>query len=661
MLFRSKANDPVGLIEVNHPGGTCWLGVTPDMVPGDVIRVVDVNGIADQTYVANLTSGRPIATGPSSFVVHGTALTPLGAPMPLDQIGHLIVPDNASGSFDLSGARTLRAGAGNQGVITYDAPGSANWTATYSGLSSADMLRVMGGTDPSGQVYVPGLAVGIWNGRIPVNANELTHAEMGPVILGGPIAAFCTAPAQIPAPGATLIPGLMNFAPTATTSAAQSATLTNVGTASLVIRNVYISGLNPFDYTITAGAGARTLAPGARLTISVAFAPKSLGLRQAFLSVDCNAANTQDLSIPLSGIGTAAQAPPAPGTPIASFATGNQMTVAAGGAIATSTMPIRISWAPSVSPIVTSYQLQVSVNSAPWVDTANQPGAATSILLALPMGTAAAPKSYQYRVRAMNITVPGAWTIGQRFGMTMEDNQSTNVTYSGAWALIADATAYGGSVRSSSLNKTGTTLLGKTTFTMAGSIAWIATMGPDRGQVSVTVDKGAPVTVDLYSPVVMKAAIPFAVSVGAGATHTVTVNVLGTRNASSLSARIDSDVWVILNSAAGTTPVAAQQADETEFESTPKALSFAPIVPNPSQGEAQLSFALPRDGHVELAIVDIAGRQVRSLHFGAMNAGAHNLVWDGRSSAGQTSAPGMYFAVLRFEDRTITKRIIRIP
>ena len=95
--------------------------------------------------------------------------------------------------------------------------------------------------------------------------------------------------------------------------------------------------------------------------------------------------------------------------------------------------------------------------------------------------------------------------------------------------------------------------------------------------------------------------------------------------------------------------------------STPKALSFAPIVPNPSQGEAQLSFALPRDGHVELAIVDIAGRQVRSLHFGAMNAGAHNLVWDGRSSAGQTSAPGMYFAVLRFEDRTITKRIIRIP
>ncbi|NBP86857.1 MAG: fibronectin type III domain-containing protein, partial [Mycobacteriaceae bacterium] len=343
-----------------------------------------------------------------------------------------------------------------------------------------------------------------------------------PLVVGGPAGPVCTTPLQIPVPAATLLPGLLTFPATTTVSGALSAELRNVGGAPMVVRNVYISGLNPTDYTITAGAGPRTMAAGARLTISVAFAPKALGLRQAFLSVDCNAANTQDLSIPLSGVGIGAQAPPAPGTPVASFSAGTQLNVAAGGAIANSLMPVRVNWAPAVSPLVTSYQLQMSVNSAPWVDTPNQPGAATSIVLGLPMGIAAAPKTYQFRVRAMNITVPGAWSVAARVGFTMVDNQNTSISYSGTWALAADLGAYGGSTRSSSAAKTATTLIGKNRFLIPGSIAWVATMGPDRGLVSVSVDKGAPVTVDLYSPTLQKAMVPFAVNVGAGAAHTIT-------------------------------------------------------------------------------------------------------------------------------------------
>ena len=29
-----------GLVEVNHPGGGCWEGVTPDIRPGDIVRVL---------------------------------------------------------------------------------------------------------------------------------------------------------------------------------------------------------------------------------------------------------------------------------------------------------------------------------------------------------------------------------------------------------------------------------------------------------------------------------------------------------------------------------------------------------------------------------------------------------------------------------------------
>src|SRR5205085_4746932 len=27
-----------GIVEVNHPGGGCWVGTTPDILPGDTIR-----------------------------------------------------------------------------------------------------------------------------------------------------------------------------------------------------------------------------------------------------------------------------------------------------------------------------------------------------------------------------------------------------------------------------------------------------------------------------------------------------------------------------------------------------------------------------------------------------------------------------------------------
>src|SRR4051794_7646618 len=30
--------DAAGLAEINHPGGACWTGFTPDILPGDVVQ-----------------------------------------------------------------------------------------------------------------------------------------------------------------------------------------------------------------------------------------------------------------------------------------------------------------------------------------------------------------------------------------------------------------------------------------------------------------------------------------------------------------------------------------------------------------------------------------------------------------------------------------------
>src|SRR5215813_11877384 len=58
-----------GIVEVNHPGGACWFGTTPDIRPGDIVRIEIVGGPnagrKDQTIVANVTAQRPVETAPN--------------------------------------------------------------------------------------------------------------------------------------------------------------------------------------------------------------------------------------------------------------------------------------------------------------------------------------------------------------------------------------------------------------------------------------------------------------------------------------------------------------------------------------------------------------------------------------------------------------------
>ncbi len=165
-----------GVVEVNHPGGACWIGTTPDIRPGDVVQVDVVGGpnagTSDATTVANITARRPVQTGPDTVVVHGTAQDSYtaipGNPLPIAEIEQRIV---APGSlFALNGRRTLRAtaAAGADGTLAYDAPGSISWTATYSGLSPADVTLALGAESR-----------GMWLGRAVAPALETTVYEIG--------------------------------------------------------------------------------------------------------------------------------------------------------------------------------------------------------------------------------------------------------------------------------------------------------------------------------------------------------------------------------------------------------------------------------------------------------------------------------------------------
>jgi hypothetical protein len=83
-------------------------------------------------------------------------------------------------------------------------------------------------------------------------------------------------------------------------------------------------------------------------------------------------------------------------------------------------------------------------------------------------------------------------------------------------------------------------------------------------------------------------------------------------------------------------------SDITDAE-LPKAYSLAQNFPNPFNPSTRIQFALPAKGHVSLKIYDVAGRLVKTLQDGVMDAGSHELTWDGSNNLGKNVASGVYF------------------
>jgi hypothetical protein len=109
-----------------------------------------------------------------------------------------------------------------------------------------------------------------------------------------------------PAPIASLTPATLTFiAVSGTTSASQTATLSNTGNAALNISSIAIAGSNPTDFAITTGANAcgTTLAADASCGIYVTFTPASAASFSASLQLADNAPGSPQ-SVTLNGTGT---------------------------------------------------------------------------------------------------------------------------------------------------------------------------------------------------------------------------------------------------------------------------------------------------------------------------------------------------------------------
>lgn len=151
-----------------------------------------------------------------------------------------------------------------------------------------------------------------------------------------------------------------NAQPLGSTSAPQSVTVTNSGSAPLTFSALTLTGTAATDFTRGGTCSTATaLAAGATCTVSFSFTPGAIGARSATLTLVSNASNGA-AALGLSGAGSAAAAPAVGLTP-SSLAFGNQ-TIGVASTTRSVTLNNSGSAALSISSIATSSGFGVTHN-----------------------------------------------------------------------------------------------------------------------------------------------------------------------------------------------------------------------------------------------------------------------------------------------------------
>jgi cytochrome c peroxidase len=82
-------------------------------------------------------------------------------------------------------------------------------------------------------------------------------------------------------------------------------------------------------------------------------------------------------------------------------------------------------------------------------------------------------------------------------------------------------------------------------------------------------------------------------------------------------------------------------------------LSAPNVTPNPFNPNTMVSFQVPRSGHIDLAVFDVAGRRVQTLATGWRLAGEYNARFDA-----QALSSGIYFVRFALGSQVVTTKVV---
>ncbi len=93
--------------------------------------------------------------------------------------------------------------------------------------------------------------------------------------------------------------------------------------------------------------------------------------------------------------------------------------------------------------------------------------------------------------------------------------------------------------------------------------------------------------------------------------------------------------------------------------SLPATFALEQNMPNPFYPSTTIRFSVPATAQVTVAIYNMLGQKVRTLTAGRIEAGYHQLVWDGRNDGGKPAASGVYFLQMRASAKNANAEFVR--
>ncbi len=103
--------------------------------------------------------------------------------------------------------------------------------------------------------------------------------------------------------------------------------------------------------------------------------------------------------------------------------------------------------------------------------------------------------------------------------------------------------------------------------------------------------------------------------------------------------------------------VGALTAKTSSDETLPEGYSLHQNYPNPFNPSTNISFTMPSTGTARIEIFNILGKLVAVPFDGVAQAGLNEIVWDGKNSAGENVASGIYFYRLTADNYSETRKM----
>jgi hypothetical protein len=102
------------------------------------------------------------------------------------------------------------------------------------------------------------------------------------------------------------------------------------------------------------------------------------------------------------------------------------------------------------------------------------------------------------------------------------------------------------------------------------------------------------------------------------------------------------------------------QPSSVESSSAMLGIGDLKIYPNPLQSATNVRFRVNGQQSIDVQVVDVSGRIIRSLLSGSLQQGRHTLLWDGLDDRGRRVSSGVYMIRLREGASSLQRKVIKI-